>query len=164
MFFNVAKKEKGFMIVLTVMLLSFLGGGSYLDSFGKFVPSQDVAKAFQTCHVMEGYDYYCVGPEHKPDAVIGIKQGYTLKSKIWKHITMTPEILKTWMNMIHSKSWPLASFGSYLQDSKGNQVGLWYSEWDTTSVRVSDDKKIVVSLPRPTPAEDMVFHRDRSKF
>ncbi len=127
------------------------------SNYGNFKTSQEVTDAFETYRVLPGYNYYFVGPDARPNAIIGIKKEYTLESDIWKHVDMTPERLKFWINQMNYQSFPAMLYGNYILDAAGNNIGIWYSLWDTTVVQAGEDKKVTVFLPQGGPLEKR-FH------
>lgn len=125
----------------------------YFANFGEFKTSQEVTDAFESYRVLPDYQYYYIGPDARPDAIIGIKKGYTLDSGIWKPVALTPEHLKLWINQMNYKSFPVMMYGDYMLDSAGNKIGLWYSLWETTTIQVKDNKEVVVYIPQGGPME-----------
>lgn len=111
--------------------------------------SKEVLDSFRAYEVLPGYRYFTSGPGDTPDAILGIKEGYTLKSEVWKETKMTPELLKRQVrqmdNLFDAEETGL--LGSSVVDDQGNQVGIWYSAVGTTQVEMTGPKEITVNPP-----------------
>ena len=119
------------------------------QNFGRISPSLEATRIFESHTVLPDHHYYYSGPEGKPNAVIGIDKRYTLDSKFWKPVDLTPEKLRAWINLIlDSQSFvPLNNYGSFILGPDGQQVGVWYSPWMPSPVKMEDDNRIVVHTP-----------------
>ncbi len=137
------------------MALGFLAfaaagcAGSFKE-YGRVDVSADVAKMFEERSLPADYHYFYTGSDTEPSAVIGIAPEYTLESKVWYPVTITPEKLSVWMrNMTGGLGKGTGVWGAALMGPAGEKVGIWYSPHATTSVRVSADKKVTVFPPQP---------------
>jgi len=140
--------------ILTVSLLAAIAGCA-TSAAGRFERSADVVQSFMSFQVLPGYRYYTVGPGEAPDAILGIKSEYTLKSDLWKERDMTPDLLKkyvTTMNNLFSAE-AAGLVGAAILDEGGEQVGVWYSAAAATQVYEISDTEVAVDPPDPTVIE-----------
>ncbi|MBL6996663.1 hypothetical protein [Desulfobacula sp.] len=136
-------------ILFVVVQVAFAGcSGSY----GRLKPSLEIEKMFEEHKVLADHSYYFSGSDVNPNAVIGIDNNYTLNSKLWKPVNPTSEQLKDWIdNMTHYRGYALTNYGSVILDSTGKRLGVWYSPWNWTTVKMESAKSIVVHTPDMNP-------------
>lgn len=119
------------------------GSGARLDR------SREVLDSFRTGAVLPGYRYFTSGPGSTPDAILGIREGYTLRSDVWREAKMTPELLtrqvRQMENLFDAEETGL--LGSYVINDRGEQVGIWYSAVGTTQVEMTGPMEIAVAPP-----------------
>ena len=91
------------------------------------------------------YKYYYTGRSNLPYAVIGIDPRYILNSKFWHKIESKNKIDKKINNLM-----PIGrnhvTYGRIL-DSDGNQIGLWFSEYQNTVIRFGSGNELKVFSP-----------------
>lgn len=117
-------------------------------SHGSLRPSLEVSQIFETYKILPDHRYYYSGPPAKPNGIIGIHNSYTLNPGRWKTLDLTPEQLKNWISFMPDEiSDLLRHKGALILDHTGKRVGVWYSHWDLTSVKIENDNQIVVYTP-----------------
>ncbi len=142
-------KKKMLLIVTCILFIvvqaAFTGcSGSY----GRLKPSLEVDKMFEELKILADHSYYYSGPEAVPTAIIGIDNNYTLNSTLWKPVDLTSEQLKKWIDfMTHYRGYSLINYGSLILDPTGKRLGVWYSPWSWTTVKMESDNSIVVHTP-----------------
>ncbi|MFH1582128.1 MAG: hypothetical protein ABIC39_08725, partial [Pseudomonadota bacterium] len=95
--------------------------------------------------------------ETEPNAIIGIKNDYVLATKLWKGVDLDGKQLKNWIDRMHqTHDFPISPYGSLILDHEGKQVGIWYSAWDSTIVKIEKDNHIVVHTPT-VPIKKIMF-------
>jgi predicted small secreted protein len=137
-------------LVLAVSLLAGVSGCATSSGAG-LDRSKEVLDSFLGFNVLPGYRYYTMGPGETPDAILGIKSGYTLKSEVWKETEMTSELLKRQvrqMNNLFSAEWT-GLIGAAVLNDQGEQVGIWYSAVGTTEVNMISATEVAVGPPNP---------------
>lgn len=147
-------------VMLTLSLMAGISGCA-TSSAGRFERRADVVKSFMSYEVLPGYRYYTVGPGEAPDAIIGIKSEYTLRSELWKERSMTSELLMqyvTRMNYLFSAE-AAGLIGAAILDEQGEQVGVWYSAAGATQVYEVSDTEVAVDPPDP-----IVIEQEKKKF
>ena len=138
-----------------IIMTSFVG---YANNFGRIHSSGEVTRMFETYKILPDYRYYYSGSDVKPRGIIGIHNNYTLNSRLWKSVDLTPEQLKDWINIILNETTiSTHNNGALILDPNGNQVGVWYSPWATTTVKMESDDQIIVHTPDEQPKKPLLF-------
>ena len=118
------------------------------ETYGTLKPSDEVDQIFQKYQVLPEYRYYISGSVTKPQAIIGIVRNYTLDTRLWQAVTdLTSEQLKKWVDQMLLFRPPLYTFGAYILGPNGEQVGIWYSPYNYTTVAVQADNRVEVVPP-----------------
>ena len=134
----------GFSLSLLVSLILLSGCAG---NHGGLRISGEVARLFETYQVQTDYQYYYSGPDSRPHAIMGIHRSYTLNSKFWKAVDISETQLKSWMrSRMHSRL-GLSPNGYYIVDPDGKRIGIWYSMWDTTTIKIEGPGQIIVATP-----------------
>jgi len=143
---NCARLRLAITPIVVALLITLGCAGNY----GRLVQNQEINKIFNTYRVLSDYRYYFSGPEGRPDAVMGILRDYTLESTQWTEVDLTGEQLKKLIDSINfyhrgrTRNYP---YGFLILDHNGNQIGIWYSIWDWTTVIVKEDKRVEIYAP-----------------
>lgn len=140
------------MVAVVSIILS--AGGSQalaLTGYGSFSPSTDVTQAFNRYQIDSNLNYYICGSKVYPDAIIGIDKGYTLDSKLWQKIEVTPKAFEKLifdMQREHGNLLGANHQGFAILDDMGMQIGVWYSALNATNtnsfVKMVDKNKVHV--------------------
>ena len=110
--------------------------------------SLEVSQIFETYQVLPNHRYYYSGSSTKPKAIIGIDQNYSLDTRLWKEAAdLNSEQLKRWVDQILGFRPPVRTFGSSILSASGQKVGIWYSPFDYTTVKVEADNQVMVFPP-----------------
>jgi len=138
------------IFVLVLCGILYLAGCSTKNS-GSLKHSQDVAQAFETYHVFPGYRYYYLNQENKPYAVVAIKADYRINSVMWREFDPQSGKLEKIVGLVKDFSGVSSyTYGSYLLDAQGNEIGYWYSKLRMTSIKVDNETR-QVSINTQTP-------------
>ena len=142
-------------LLMLIFQTAFLGCAA---NYGSLRHSREVTHSFETYKILADYRYYYSGVDTEPNAIIGIDRRYQLCSKLWKEVDLTSTQLKSWIDrMQQTHEFPVSPSGSLILDPAGRQVGIWYSAWDNTIVKMEKDNHIVVHTPSP-PLQKIRFH------
>ncbi|MGZ6224472.1 MAG: hypothetical protein ACXWMH_03045 [Syntrophales bacterium] len=149
--------QKRLTIIRCVMCISiiflFSGcGSSLLRNYGRITPDPNVTNDFEKYQVNPNYNYYISGSDIYPIAIIGLDKAYKLESDLWKHVEMTHEKLREFVQNMRNKvdliKWGQAPYGSAMADDNGKQIGVWYSVLGVkTSLNVKDDHAVEIITP-----------------
>ncbi len=130
-------------IFVFMMVISCAGA-----NYGGLRLSNEVNKMFESYQVPDNHNYYYSGSDARPDAILGVHKDYTLRSKLWKPVELTPDQLKLWVNMMTDhRGTDIRIYGSRVISHDGKDIGIWYSPWNQTTVRMEDDRHVVINTP-----------------
>ena len=125
--------------------------GCATQNQGGLKHSQEAARAFETYHVFEDHRYYYLNQENKPYAVVAVKNSYRIDSVMWREFDPRSGKLEKIVDLVKEFSGNSAyTYGSYIQDAQGNNVGYWYSKLRMTSVNVDNESRLI-SINTQTP-------------
>ncbi len=127
--------------MLAATVISGCAGG-----YGRLHRDPAVTAVFKEGRFQSDYKFYYIGRESLPYAVVGIRDGYEFRSRFWKPIDPGTE---TFRKMVaHPYGFQeSAPYGAYILDSDGKRVGIWFSSFDLTTVRVTQDGGVYVHNP-----------------
>lgn len=146
--------EKNACFLPVIMLLISLQMGCAAANYGAIRPSSEVNELFESYEVLGDHNYYYSGPAAIPNAIIGIHENYTLKSDLWKPVDLTQDQLKKWILLITNKrGFSIRIYGYHILDPQEEIVGVWYSSYNRTVVKMLDDQHVVVHTPTVRPEE-----------
>lgn len=146
---------KIFLGAFLLILAAVFSGCS--GNYGRLKLSNEVDKTFEDAVVLPDYQYYYSGGDTRPRAILAIQKGYELQTSLWKKVDLDPEQLKKWiLFMTEFRGYNFRTFGSRVLDPEGKQVGMWYSAWNRTFVKMLGENKVAVYPPQTGGAE--VFH------
>jgi hypothetical protein len=117
-------------------------------NYGKLQFSHEITEVFDNDQVLSDYVYYYSGLEGVPDAIIGIHKDYSLRSKMWRRIDLSPATLNKWVSRM-SYIQQVAPRGAWILAPGGNRIGFWFSAQNQTSVRMEGDNRVVVAPAEP---------------
>jgi len=150
------RRGRGLMICLaliamaaSVKALEIPGVGTInLPSFkyGKLQRDRDVNRMFQTYKVPPDYNYYTTGQADIPYAIIGIQDKYKLRPGNWQKIELTTPLLRGWISKMDN-IYGYPPYGSMILDDNGQQIGIWYSSKQWTTVIIEENNEIAILAP-----------------
>lgn len=139
---------------MTVLIAVFSFQGC-LQGYGNIRTDEHVTGLFRGHKKLDQYRYYYNGRRSMPWAVIGIDGKYQLKSRFWTPIhdqnTMFGELID---RVYHTVS-DLPE-GAYILDPSGRQIGIWYSNWRYTTVKMAGSEVVNIYSPY-TPESGIHF-------
>ena len=124
---------------------------SLAATYGSFRRSREVDKIFETYQVLPDFTYYYSGPDFEPTAILGIRNDYSLRSRLWKRVALTQPQLRAWVDRM-SDPIDVAPMpcGFFILDGTGKAVGIFYSI-KGTRIKMDKDNEIVVHVPDQAP-------------
>jgi hypothetical protein len=145
--------------VAALFIAITIASGGCAQNYGRLQRSAEVDKIFITYEVLPDHTYYYVGPDGRPDAIMGIESVYTLETTRWTQFDPSDDTLKKgvdWMNFHHSTSVRYYPYGFFILDPEGKKLGIWYSIWDWTTVIMKEENRIEVYPPiMPDPLNEL---------
>ena len=140
------------MVIITVIFLPALCVALEIElpglnlKYGKLERSRDVTKTFETPLILENHQYYFNGWGSVPYAIIAIDNKYKLRKGLWKEVEATVPLIRRWVHQMDSiYGYPPQGFK--ILDNKGNQVGVWYSSKQWTTIVIEEGNQIAVFAP-----------------
>jgi len=149
---NANFRKKTAIVIITVMALPALCGAIEIQlpglnlKYGKLQRSRDVTKSFETPRILENHQYYSNGWGSVPYAIIAIDRKYKLRKGLWKAVEATVPLLRSWVHQMDS-IYGYPPYGFQILDDKGNQVGVWYSSKQWTTIVIEEGNQIAVFAP-----------------
>lgn len=115
-----------------------------------FTRSYDVSDTFENFKLIDRYQYYFNGLPSNPDAVVGIEQGYELKSSHWHPVDLDDRRLRHMVEGMLNN--PGAEYntepnGAYIYNHKREVIGIWYSVWRLPLVTFMSESEFAISHP-----------------
>jgi len=122
----------------------------------------DVGRMMATDHYLQDYNYYYDGSKMLPRAVIGVKKGYHLQSKIWQPINLTESQLRDWQLQVLAGTNPANAVpeGAELRAADGTLVAVWLgynSDYTWSKTDISGDKTVIIYPPLRQTERTRIF-------
>jgi hypothetical protein len=132
-----------------VIALDIPGVGTInLPSFkyGKLKRDRDVNNLFQSYEVLPDHKYYTSGKADIPYAIIGIQNKYKLRPGTWQQVELTTPLLRGWISKMDN-IYGYPPYGSIILDDDGQQIGVWYSSKQWTTVIIEEKNEVAILAP-----------------
>jgi hypothetical protein len=114
--------------------------------YGKLERSREITKAFETPRILPDHTYYIHGWGSVPYAIIGVRDKYKLRKGLWKEVEVTVPLLRSWTSQMDN-IYDYPPYGSRILDHKGNQLGVWYSSKQWTTIIIEEENQIAIFTP-----------------
>jgi hypothetical protein len=138
------------IVLLTIIILSGCAG-----NYGHIQRSREAGRSIENYQVYSDHTYYFSGPAAVPYAIIGIHKDYTLKSRLWKSVDLTSDQLRRWLDLGMQGTFGFPPSGSYIIGPDGQKIGIWYSIFNGTVVKMENDNVVVVHPPSSYPGQNV---------
>jgi hypothetical protein len=116
--------------------------------YGSLERSREVTKIFETSQILPNHKYYTHGWGEVPYAIIAIQDKFKLREGLWQRVDITVPLLRNWISQMDNL-YEYPPYGSRILDDKGNQLGIWYSSKQWTTVVIEEDNQIAIFAPEP---------------
>jgi len=145
-------KQMTYKITLGLLLLGLMTVFSgCFENYGRLRLSKEVDQTFEKGIVLPDYNYYYSGGDARPWAILGIEKSYKLRTTQWKKVDLSSERLRNWiLFMSEFRGYQYRTFGSRVLDPEGKQIGIWYSAWYMTPVKMLGGNEVAVYPPVTT--------------
>jgi len=134
--------------------------GACAGSYGKLVTSQASEDQYRQQTLPADLDYYYCGRSGLPYAVVGIDDTYRFNDRVWFKIQSMDEVYEKIYNLSdlhpHARSMRAAD----ILDPGGKRIGVWFSYYHHTPVKVDPDSGILDIFNPYEPDEDKGLIRD----
>lgn len=138
--------------LLTALLLCLVTLACTSRNYGYLMRDPAVTSQFESYQVSPNYRYFATGPLSAPNAILGVRQGYPFIEGLWQEIDLTSPRLQGMIEMLRTldpDNLTAKYYGSKIFTPGGEQVGIWYSKWDWTTVILTNDKQLEIYTPTP---------------
>lgn len=137
-----------FLAIAAILALAYwrFGGGRY----GRLQPSSEVTHSFESFRLDPEKSYYASGPDHYPNAIIGIDKSWRLESDLWKKLDPTEEGIRRLVENMHARARERMAFlhGFDILDENGGKIGDWYSiQGLNIMIRTAEENRVVITTP-----------------
>jgi hypothetical protein len=132
--------------LLTISVFVMIVMSGCLENYGRLQRSTEVQTMFETGQLPSEYNYHFFGSRNHPDAVMGLKPDWTLRSKMWRKVELSTEEFK------YMTKWVWEDFGYYkyganILDPEFEKIGIIYTSSWMAAVKVDKDTKTVEVMP-----------------
>jgi hypothetical protein len=119
-----------------------------------------INEALESYRPLPGYTYYYSGPEEFPLAILGIRPEYRLKKGFWIPVELTEKKLRRWMETIDNPHRNLRTryHGKVIRTAEGEEIGIWYSPQEWSTVRLGADREVEIHTPPNTLYNKVTGH------
>jgi len=136
--------DKNLLTALGIVLILMMIPGC-VDSYGRLKSNPDLTAAFRSQQALPDFNYYYCGRETLPYAVVGIDPRYEFQDRIWKPIKTKEEVYRKAAGIIAwDDQW---SRGADILDAAGNRIGIWFSYYNSTTVKLGPENLVAVYNP-----------------
>lgn len=130
-----------------------------MAAYGKLTKSEQAENMFIQHQYLNGHNYYYLGFESEPEAVLALDDSYTLKEKRWKPMSSDTRSLE---NMVESMRYMGCRYKGYTYDKSdnwhrlsgytildpdGKAIGILYSCYDWFPVKMDEDRRVSIKYP-----------------
>ncbi len=138
-------KSTRFYWIIVLFSVFFMAG--CMELYGSLRPNPDIEKFFYGKKQLPDFNYYYNGRSDLPYAVIGIHKDYNFNDRVWIRIEDNSDVYDKIDHILHSPKSRNNTIGADILDSSGNKVGIWFSYYRHTVVKVYPDMRIDVFSP-----------------
>jgi len=137
------KRMTKFKWTAAAALAILLVSGCRTANIGGLRISPDVEQTFEKLQVLPNYRYWYLYLENSPYAVLGLNPEYRIEDISWTEVESSSETFRKVVGLVQSFPVPGSrSYGAYILDAKGEQIGVWYSSMGA-GISVDPDTKVV---------------------
>ena len=132
----------GRWLVLIIMVSMLIGCKT--ANYGRFKQSSEVEKMFTSGQVLPDHKYYYTGSSSRASTVMGINKNYTLDDEFWNKAKDIQKELKLWVGDMRKRQ---NVWGYYILAPDGQQIGIYYSNWDAGWVKMGENNQVTITVP-----------------
>ena len=145
----VISKGRPYCAIILFCMISIILSGCSMSGYGRLMSDKEVTQSFETYQIVPNHKYYYRGTYSRPLAIVGIKENYTLNSKLWVPIDPTSKDFRLLIDRIAMQGMgsTTAPWGFVILDHLGSDVGVWYSAISAAAVEINENGQIVNLSP-----------------
>ena len=132
------------LAISAIVIIVILG---CLQNYGRLQRSAEVQQMFSTGQLPSEYNYHFFGVRSHPEAVMGLKPEWTLRSRLWRNVELSSEEFSymtkwVWEDLGYYK------YGANIMDPEFEKIGIIYTSSWMVTVKVDKDTKTVQVMPK----------------
>jgi len=146
---SIRRKFASSAVYCFFLLLLFLGGCT-AGQYGQLRMDSKVTQMFDAGSVPGSFRYYTIGRNDLPYAIIGIIPGYHLIPDFWDPVEPNNPAFTRKVRFIWTpETWDRYEngTGAWILDSKGDKIGIWYSMYPRTVIKMISDHRVEIFSP-----------------
>ncbi len=143
--FDARHLSKGICVALMAAFIMIAG---CMGSYGKLVSNPVIQKQYNTRNLPDAYQYYYSGRSGLPYAVVGIDPKYQFNARLWFKIDDMEQVYQKIRNLSDMHPDATRMRAADILDHEGNLIGVWFSYYYYTPVRI-DPKTGEVEIFNP---------------
>jgi len=133
-------------IILTNTIL-FNACMANMANYGRNQVSNEARQTFESYQVLPDHNYYYIGSNVHPDALIAVDKSYTVTSSdIWIKLEPDKKEIKFLVETMQ-RNVSNSPYGYNMLDPKGKLIGFYYSRWDPGPVQMDGENKVSIYPP-----------------
>ncbi len=124
--------------------------GCASGSQGSLAFDREVTRMFTDNAVPADYRYYSSGRSGMPYAIIGVAPEYELLTRWWEPLKPNTMEFESKVDFIWEPDvWYRLNpaQGSWILNPAGEKIGVWYSMYPSTSIRVNEKRQVNIYSP-----------------
>lgn len=138
-----ANKQSVRMASFLIAALMMMPG--CMADYGNLKGDPALTDVFLNKEALPEYNYYYNGRANVPYAVIGIDPQYEFQDRVWHRIDTREDVVAKVANI---RSWNREwSQGAKIVGPDGKQLGIWFSYYRHTTIKVGPDNQVAVYSP-----------------
>jgi hypothetical protein len=146
---NGLPKSAGWIIGLIATLFVALTASAFdlpALKYGKLKRDPETTNLFQKYDILPNHTYYISGYGNIPYAIIGLQNKYKLRPGLWREVKLTIPLLRSWVSQMDIV-YGYPPYGSVILDNNENQIGIWYSSKQWTTVIIEENNQVAILVP-----------------
>jgi hypothetical protein len=135
----IRKNSRPAVVIICLLIFTGCVGAGW----GGLKHNRDLMVSYKAKALPENLNYYYCGRSSIPYAVVGIDKAYAFEGKTWLKIESTDDLYYKIKNL--SDLEPVHTIPHYkdIIGPDGRVMGLWFSYYNSTGVRVDEENKII---------------------
>jgi hypothetical protein len=136
--------------VFCFFLIPLFMVGCAAGQYGQLRMDSHVTQMFDTSSVPETFRFYTIGRTDLPYAIIGIDPDWHLITDFWDPVKPnTPDFARKVRAIWTPETWDryLSGQGAWILDAQGNKIGIWYSMYPYTTIKVEPGHRVRIFSP-----------------
>jgi hypothetical protein len=137
-------------VIAVFLLIPLFMVGCAAGQYGQLQRDSRVTQMFDNGGVPNSYRYYTIGRSDLPYAIIGIAPAYHLVPDFWEPVVPNTRAFARKVRAIWiPQTWDRfeSGQGARILDRQGNQIGIWYSMYPYTVIKVLPDHRVEIFSP-----------------